>query len=530
MKTGIAYYRYSSALQDETSIEAQQDAVHRYATKQGVRIIAEFFDRETSGKTDDRPDFIRSIEMIKSGAMKPDFYFVHKVDRFARNRYDSVMYKHELKKRGIKYVAVDQPFDNTTPEGVLMEGMLETLAEYYSLNLANEVMKGLNNNARKARFNGGFPPLGFKIVDGRYEHDEPAASSMRRVFEMTAQGASHTQCLALLANYRTRIYKTKKGEIKGGRPYTKSALLEMLRNPKYAGIYVYNRAPRRVDGSRNYHQSKDPKEIIVIEDAIPPIVSKEVFNQVQEILDQRRTRYAHPRENRANYVLTGKVVCGDCESPMTGYSKRNKEGKLYRYYYCNNGRRTGKKHSGKKCSNGHWNKSETEKRVAAEIRDELLTYAQDENKIDKCYTELKALDSDRKDLRAPLERDIRNAEERISRLLDLAERGNANLDSIYNRIEENEATLKLLKQELSQIKTDLKYDRESVRQYFLDAVKMANSSNLEDLKQLLEKYVERIILHPTGNISIDFIFRPTSASVYIDGAEGAVIRYTHTYK
>lgn len=524
MKTAIAYYRYSSALQDETSIEAQQDAVRRYAAREGVQIIAEFIDRELSGKYDDRPEFTRSIEMVKSGALKPDFYYVHKVDRFARNRYDSVVYKRELKKRGVKYVAVDQPFDNTTPEGVLMEGMLETLAEYYSLNLANEVMKGLKNNARKARFNGGFPPLGFKIVDGRYEHDEPAASSMRRVFELAAQGASYTQCLALLADYRTRVYKTKSGEIKGGKPFTKSALLEMLRNPKYAGIYVYNRAPRRVEGSRNYHQSKSPDEVIVIEGAIPPIVSKEVFNQVQEILDRRKARYAHPRESRASYVLTGKVVCGDCGSPMTGYSKRNNEGKLYRYYYCNNGRRTGKK-----CFNGHWNKDEIEKRVADEIRAELLAYARDDSKIEKCYAELVALDSDRKDLRAPLERDIRNVEEKISRLLDLAERGGANLDSIYKRIEENEVQLKLLKQELSQVKAELKYDRESVRQYFLDAAGLADSSNLEGLKQLLEKYVERITLHPTGNISIDFIFRPASASVYITGAEGAVIRYTHTY-
>jgi site-specific DNA recombinase len=143
-------------------------------------------------------------------------------------------------------VAVDQPFDNTTPEGVLMEGMLETLAEYYSLNLANEVMKGLKNNARKAKFNGGFSPLGFKIVEGEYVHDEPAASAMRRVFELFAQGASYNQCLAQIADYRTPIYTIKngpnKGQIKGGTFYTKTALIDMLHNPKYAGVYVYNRA------------------------------------------------------------------------------------------------------------------------------------------------------------------------------------------------------------------------------------------------------------------------------------------------
>jgi site-specific DNA recombinase len=416
-------------------------------------------------------------------------------------------------------VAVDQPFDNTTPEGVLMEGMLETLAEYYSLNLANEVMKGLKNNARKAKFNGGFSPLGFKIVEGEYVHDEPAASAMRRVFELFAQGASYNQCLAQIADYRTPIYTIKngpnKGQIKGGTFYTKAALIDMLHNPKYAGVYVYNRAPQRVEGSRNWHNSKPDDDLIRIPGGIPLIVSKEVFIQVQQRLDRRAERYAYARENRASYVLTGKTICGDCGSPMTGYSKRNNEGKLYRYYYCNAGRRTGKQ-----CLNGHWNKDETEELIANEIRAELLDYARDDSKIERCYQELVALDSNRKDLRAPLERDIRSAEEKISRLLDLAESGKGNLDSIYKRIEENETNLKLLKQELAQVKADLKYDKESVRQYFLNAAKLADNSNPEGLKQLLEKYVERITIHPTGAISTDFIFRPASASVSIVGAEG----------
>jgi hypothetical protein len=111
----------------------------------------------------------------------------------------------------------------------------------------------------------------------------------------------------------------------------------------------------------------------------------------------------------------------------------------------------------------------------------------------------------------------------------LAENGSGNLESIYRRIEENETNLKALKQELLQVKSDLKYDREGVRQYFLDAAKAADISNLDSLKQLTEKHVERIILRSTGDISIDFIFQPAPASAYIVGAEGAEFYYPHQF-
>ena len=297
------------------------------------------------------------ISLIKSGELKPDFCLVHKMDRFARNRYDSIVYKREIRRRGIQYVAVDQILDISTPEGVLMEGMLESIAEYYSLNLANEKMKGLKNNARKAQFNGGIAPFGFKIEEGHYVHDEPKASLMREIFQATATGAQYPECLARLATYRTR----------GGRPISRSGLYEMLRNPRYAGIYVYNRAPDESRWAPQLAQQQRSRGHYQGGGAIPPIITKEVFYQVQSILDQRKQRNAHPRENRADYALTGKVVCGSCGSPMTGYSKRRvKGGKIYRYYYCNAGPCTGSK-----CDNIHWPKEETEQKVSGSIKGEL---------------------------------------------------------------------------------------------------------------------------------------------------------------
>lgn len=515
MKTAIGYCRYSSVLQDETSIEAQQEAINRYAQKEGVHLAAWFIDRETSGKTDDRADFLKMISLIKSGAIKPDYCLVHKMDRFARNRYDSIVYKREIRRKGIAYVAVDQPIDISTPEGVLMEGMLESIAEYYSLNLATETMKGLKVNARQAKFNGGNAPFGFKIEDGHYAHDEPRASLMREIFQATASGAQYPECLAHLANYRTR----------GGRPISRSGLYEMLRNPRYAGIYVYNRAPTRVDGHRNWHNSKSSDEIISVEGMIPPIITREVFDQVQSRLDQRKQRNAHPRENRADYALTGKVVCGSCNSPMTGYSKRNSQGKLYRYYYCQQGKRTGSN-----CDNAHWPKEETEARISEGIKGELERYAANKEMIDKLYGEYVATDQQKKELIEPLRKEIQGYGEKIVRLLDMAEQGTGNLQALSQRITENEAAKNLLEQELSQVSITATVSKEDIRSYFINIAKeAADLENSAGLRRALELYVEKITLLPDSKIEIDYLFQPTSAACVYPGAGSVTIRYTHVY-
>jgi site-specific DNA recombinase len=166
MLKAAAYARFSSDRQREESVEAQLRDNKKYALKNNLSVVKEYVDRAETGRTtENREEFQRMIQDSKDG--KFDVIIVHKVDKFARNRYESAIYKHNLKKHGVKVAYSAQAIDDS-PEGVLMEGMLESFAEYYSLNLGVEVMKGLKENALKAQFNGGAPPLGYDVDENKH--------------------------------------------------------------------------------------------------------------------------------------------------------------------------------------------------------------------------------------------------------------------------------------------------------------------------------------------------------------------------
>ncbi|MEW8957513.1 MAG: recombinase family protein [Moorella sp. (in: firmicutes)] len=188
----VAYARFSSDNQREESITAQLRAIHDYAEKHGVIIVREYIDEARSATTDDRPEFLRMIEEVTSGCLQVDYVYVHKLDRFARNRYDSAIYRHKLASKGIRLIAVTQPLDDS-PESVILEAMLEAMAEYYSKNLGREVMKGMRETAFQCRHTGGKPPLGYDIEPGsnKYIINEREAEAVRIIFSMYLQGCSY---------------------------------------------------------------------------------------------------------------------------------------------------------------------------------------------------------------------------------------------------------------------------------------------------------------------------------------------------
>ncbi len=155
-----AYARFSSDNQRDESIDAQLRAIHEYAEKKGFTVVAEYTDRAKSATTDNREAFQQMIADSELG--KFDGVIIHKLDRFARNRYDSAIYERRLKNNGIHLFSVVENLDDS-PESIILESLLEGMAEYYSKNLAREVRKGLNENALKCRHNGGTPPLGYDV-------------------------------------------------------------------------------------------------------------------------------------------------------------------------------------------------------------------------------------------------------------------------------------------------------------------------------------------------------------------------------
>lgn len=155
------YARFSSDNQRNESIDAQVRAIKEFAKANDIMIIAEYIDRAKSATTDDRPDFQRMISDSSKGNFQ--LIIVHKLDRFARNRNDSIAYRMKLQRNKVALLSVLEPFDEDRPETILLQSVIEGMNEFYSRNLAREVKKGLKENALKCKHTGGYPPLGYDV-------------------------------------------------------------------------------------------------------------------------------------------------------------------------------------------------------------------------------------------------------------------------------------------------------------------------------------------------------------------------------
>lgn len=181
-----AYARYSSSNQREESIDAQLQAIREYAARENIQVARVFIDEAESARYDDRPSFQDMIDTARVDP--PDMILVHKLDRFSRNRYDAAVYRRKLRDHGVRLVSVLEPLDGS-PESVILESVLEGMAEYYSRNLAREVMKGMRQTAQKGKWCGGRPPLGYVVGPDRFLVIEPkGAATVRRIFDLFLQG------------------------------------------------------------------------------------------------------------------------------------------------------------------------------------------------------------------------------------------------------------------------------------------------------------------------------------------------------
>ncbi|MBR4331768.1 MAG: recombinase family protein, partial [Clostridia bacterium] len=292
--------------QTEQSIEGQLHDNYAWAQQQGVTVIAEYVDRALTGTKDQRPDFQRMIE----DAAKQQFQMVivWKLDRFARNRYDSAIYKARLKKYGVRVVSVKEAITDS-PEGIILEGLLESMAEYYSANLSQNVRRGIRESVDKGYYPGGSVPYGYKSVDHRLVLDEKTAPVIRYVFEEYAKGVDKKTIIDELNRRGVRNSR--------GKPLCYTSFQHALRMTTYIGEYTYQ-----------------GKQIPCAE----PLVSRELFDKVQARLDQK----AHaPAAAKAHvpYLLQGKAYCGPCGAPMFGESGKSHTGKLHTYYCCYNRKR-----------------------------------------------------------------------------------------------------------------------------------------------------------------------------------------------
>lgn len=302
MPKAVIYARYSSNSQREESIEDQLRECREFAVKNDLTVIASYCDYAQTGTNDKREQFQKMLK--DSDAKRFQAVITYKIDRFARNRYDSALHKTRLKKNGVKmYYAKDNIPD--TPEGNMLEGILESFAEYFSQNLSVNTKRGMIGNALKAKFNGSHVPFGYKVVESNYVLDELTAPIVAKVFSDFNQGMKQSE---IIQGLNVLGYKTSTGKL-----FTPNAIYRMLRYEKYTGVYKF----------------MDVK----IEGGMPAIISKEVFEQANKKLVQ----YRHAPAAKPNkFLLSTKIFCGHCGNTMFGDSGK----KQYFYYTCTKKRKT----------------------------------------------------------------------------------------------------------------------------------------------------------------------------------------------
>jgi len=316
------YGRYSTSMQREESISAQIRAMKKYCADNNWSIVKIYTDQAYSATTDKRPQF---QQMISDSYNKEfDVVLVHKLDRFARNRYDSSLYRHKLRKNGVRLCSVLERLDNS-PESILLEGLLESINEFYSANLARESMKGMVENAHKCLFNGGCPGLGYDVDETQHlVVNEVEAKAVIMIYSMYLSGYSYQKIADTL---NADGYKTK-----AGNAFNRNSFTEILRNEKYTGVYIFNRAEAKgYDHKRNNHRSKPAEEIIRIEGGIPAIISKETWLSAQEY----RTKHAARNLSaKTMYLLSGMIKCGCCNKIMYGSMRIRKNHPSFYTYVC----------------------------------------------------------------------------------------------------------------------------------------------------------------------------------------------------
>ena len=461
----VIYARYSSHNQTEQSIEGQILVCNEYAKKNNYTIVGEYIDRALTGTNDNRPEFKKMIE--DSNKKYFEGVLVYQLDRFARNRYDSATYKHKLKKNGVRVFSAKENISDDA-SGVLMESVLEGMAEYYSVELSQKVRRGMSINAQKCLCNGSTPPLGFKIgKDKKYEIDNSTAPIIQKIFDMYANG----YIMADITKYlNERNIKTSYGN-----DFNKNSIRRILENEKYIGTYIYGD--------------------IKIENGMPNIVDKKVFNKVQEQLKKNKKTPARAKA-KTEYLLTTKLFCGTCKEMMVGVSGTSKTGATHNYYSCN-----GRKKKG--CNRKNVQKDYIEDLIISQARN-ILTDSYIE-KIAKMV--VKSINEEQKNNNsiAILEKQLKQNQKEKNNLFDSLKI--CDIDSVRKDLF---IEIQKIQEEIERIQTDLIIEKsrtlnitEDEVVFFLQGLQKGDVNDIRYRKLLINVLVDRVYLYD-DNLTIIF--------------------------
>jgi DNA invertase Pin-like site-specific DNA recombinase len=462
MKKAVIYARYSCDNQTEQPIEGQLRVCRDYAERNNILIIDTYVDRAMTGTNDLRPDFQR---MMKDSSKKQwNYVLVYKLDRFSRDKHETTIHKHTLKMNGVKVLSAMENIPDS-PEGIILESLLEGMNQYYSAELSQKVKRGMYETRRKGHYQGGWLPYAYRIEGRNIVADEEQAEVVRYMFEQYSMG---TYVSTIISNL------TARGILNKGKPFVPNTVYNILKNEKYSGVY------RRGEE--------------VIDNMYPQIVPQQLFDAVRQKVTKNRFG---KRSVKVVYLFRDKMICGYCGSPVSAETGTARGGDIVRYYKCH-----GKKRYHNECELKMIRKDVLEECIVDKIIQELSR----PHNMDSLVADL-LQEQDRQCVEnsrlSSLRREKATVDRSLDNLIAALEQGIMSA-STNKRLHELEKQQTELERDiaLEESKTTVKIPESVIREFYADALKQETVLLVNLLIHQIVLYNDRIEIYlhiPTKN-------------------------------
>ena len=508
MTPAALYARVSSDRQDvDLSVAAQLRALRDYAGKNGYHVAREYIDEAESGRIADRPQFSKMIDE----ASRPEAPFkeilVWKFSRFTRKREHAVAFKSMLRRRGVRVISITEQADDT-PTGKLLEAIIESVDEFYSENLAQEVTRGMREAASRGFWMTTLAPYGYRRVyvqDGVKKRPKlglnpPADAVVRGIFDMVLHGKSILDV--------TKALNAEGIPTINGKQWIKTSIQTMLNNEAYTGTLVWGA------------DAKDGQPPVRVENAHPAIVNNEEFRRARMLLGSRAPKKVHPRRAASPYLLSGLLKCETCGSAMT--AAEAKSGK-YTYYVCQSVLKRGKD----ACKTPRLNAKSFERLILGEIRENILTESNIRDLVKLLDEEMDGVASDQRDRLETIEEELDDVKQRLSRIWNLLETTDVQMVDASERIREHRERKEKLEVAAQEVRALLSERREfldsadTIATFAEEMSDFLQTSELTETKAFVRSFVRDIKVKP-GRAAIIYSI-PTPDDSPMGGGDAAEI-------
>ena len=477
------YARVSSERQDvDLSVAAQLRALRDYADKNGYVVAREFVDEAESGRVANRPQFREMIEEASRPNAPFQEILVWKFSRFTRKREHAVAFKSMLRRKGIRVVSITEQADDS-PTGKLLEGIIESVDEFYSENLAQEVMRGMREAASRGFWVGSKVPYGYSklmVQDGvkkrpTLELDTATSPIVKRIFDMSEAGSGMVDI--------TRALNNEGIASPGGKLWGKTSVHKVLTNEAYTGTLVWG------------VNAKDKADPVRVEKAFPAIVSKTQFQRVGRQLRRRAPKVAHPRRVGSSFLLSGMVKCKTCKRALTGqYSKSGQ----FPYYVCQSLMKRGKE----ACTTPRLAARRFEEMVVSRIRSNILTDGNIRALVKVVDEQMDGVAGEQRKKLETIQSELSDVRRRLDRLYDLVETTDMDINDFRPRIRNHRERQERLEAAEAEARAGLSQRRkvldqvETITAYAQDMSRFLKKSELTERRAFIESFVKEIVVMP----------------------------------